>query len=147
MTIGVGEDDAAAGLGQLDGHVEAGLVLRDVVLHDDLGIRDTQSGAGGLQTVDMGGVITGVLVVDADQADLDVGGGLFGLSGLLGLGGLFSLFAAGGQAQDHDQSEKHCKELLHFNFLLLKLPSAQTPMCRRFANQRNAGAPAAKSVI
>ena len=66
----------------------------------------------------MSGVIAGVLVVDADQADLHFGGGissgLFGLGGFLGLGRLLSLLAAAGsQTQDHDQSEKHCKELLH----------------------------------
>ena len=133
MAVGVGEDDVAALLRQVHGGVIAGLVLGDVVAEDHLGVGgiigvggDAQPLAGGGEAGDVGLVIAGVDVVDADQADLhvlggDAGGLLFragGLTALLIGGGLLIVAAAGRQAQDHGKGQQQGQELLHSAFLL-----------------------------
>ena len=134
MAVGIGEYDAAAGFGQLDGHIAADLILGDVGLENDLRIKvDAQLGAGSLQAVDVRGVITGILVVDADQADLHVRSGTFrcgsggircaGLGGggfvarrCAGSGGIGA--AAGSQTQNQHTRHQQCNDLLHSVFLL-----------------------------
>ena len=121
MTIGVGEDDVAAGFRQVNGGVLAGFILRDIVAHHDLlrvaGV-DSQSLAGGGQTVNVGCVIAGVLIVNADQANFYAGRTLFRgvICGII-RGGVVS--SAGGQTQRHGQGEEQRKKLLHSTFLLI----------------------------
>ena len=69
----------------------------------------------------MGHVVTGVLVVDADQTHFDVSSlTLAGFAALIGRGvRCFFLAAAGGQAQGHDKCEKQCKNLLLHSEILL----------------------------
>src|SRR5699024_7004775 len=110
MAIGVGEDDVAALFRQVHGGVVAGLILGDVVAEDHLGVGgiigiggDAQLFTGGGQTLDMGRVIAGVDVVDADQADLHIRGtaaGLFRGGVIRGVAGglLVGAAAAGRQA-------------------------------------------------
>ena len=129
MAVGVGEDDVAALLRQVHSGVVAGLVLGDVVAEDHLGVgrvvgvgRDAQLFAGGGEALDVGRVVAGVDVVDADQADLHIRGAAAGLlsGGVICCvaGVLLTGAAAGHQAQRHDQGQQQCKELLHSAFLL-----------------------------
>ena len=111
MTVGIGEDDVAALLRQIHGGVIAVLVFSNVVLKDDLAGIDAQLLAGGGQAVDVGHVVAGVLIVDADEADLH---GFRGDAGILTAGRLLrtAVPAAGRQAQSHGQGEEHRKKLL-----------------------------------
>ena len=137
MAVGVGEDDVAALLRQVHGGVVAGLVLGDVVAEDHLGVgrvvgvgRDAQLFAGGGEALDVGRVVAGVDVVDADQADLHIRGAAAGLlsGGVICCvaGVLLTGATAGHQAQRHDQGQQQCKELLHSALLLkIRLPKGQ----------------------
>ena len=119
MTEAVGEDDVAAVVRQLGGGVVALLALGDVGLEHI--VRDAQSLAGSLGTVDEVQVIGGVFIVQEDETDLDITGGGAGILGGSVVSGLFGLGvvpSAGGQAQDHDQGKEQCKKLLHSVFLL-----------------------------
>lgn len=88
VAVRVGEDDVAALFGQVHGSVVAGLVFGHIVLEDHLvgvGGIDAKSFAGSGEAIDMGHVITGVLVVDADQTHFDVSSlTLAGFAALIG---------------------------------------------------------------
>src|SRR5699024_785918 len=82
VAVGVGEDDVAALLRQVHSRVVTILVLGDVVAEDHLGVggvvgvgRDAQLLAGGGEAADVGFIVAGVDVVDADQTDLHGFGG------------------------------------------------------------------------
>lgn len=75
MAVGIGEDDVALGVSQVGSGIIAALVLRHVVLEGDVGHVDAKLLAGLGDALDVGHVVAGVLVVDADDADLDVGSG------------------------------------------------------------------------
>ena len=90
MAGGGGKEDLAACLRQFLDGVGAGVVLRDVGAHQDLGvIVNPQSLAGGLQALDVVLVIGILLLPRQKQADLDgvCGGGGFGVPLILATGG------------------------------------------------------------
>ena len=106
---GVGEDDVAAGIGQLAGSIIGFLTLRNVGAEQVLIFGQAQGGNGLLGAVHEVQVVGGVLVVQEDEAQLHIGNGsgslgfrrgsgLAGLSGSGGGSGGLGLGAAGGQA-------------------------------------------------
>ena len=85
-----GKEDLAACLRQFLDGVGAGVVLRDVGAHQDLGVIVNPQGlAGGLQALDVVLVIGILLLPRQKQADLDgvCGGGGFGVPLILAAGG------------------------------------------------------------
>ena len=100
----VGEDDVAAGVHELGSGVVALLALGDIGLDDVLILAQAGVLAGGLGGVDEVLVIRGVLVVQADEADLH---------GRLVLLVILGLVAAGAQCEHHDEREQHRYELFH----------------------------------
>ena len=136
MAIGVGEDDAAARVGELLALIVADFLLGDHVGPHDVraGGVDAQRGHGLLQAVHVRGGITLRLIANQYDADLDVGvqAGLVtvkrhGLDALRGDGGVFgglfalssaAVAAAGDERQNHDERKDRCKELFHSFFLL-----------------------------
>ena len=100
----VGEDDVAAGVHKLGSGVVALLALGDIGLDDVLIIAQAGVLAGGLGGVDEVLVIRGVLIVQADEADLH---------GRLVLLVILGLVAAGAQCEHHDEREQHRNELFH----------------------------------
>ena len=114
MTEAVSEDDIAAGIHQISGDLGALLVLTNVGLDEVILILDqTQIRAGFLGGIDEVLVIGGVLIVQGDETDLDLGGSSIAVAVTLGV---VLLLTAGHQAQSHDQGEEHCKELFHSCF-------------------------------
>ena len=99
----VGEDDVAAGVHELGRGVVALLALGDVGLNDVLILAQAGVLAGSLRGVDEVLVVGGVLVMQADKADLDA----------LGFVAVLSLAAAGAQCEHHDEREQHRNELFH----------------------------------
>ncbi len=90
MAGGGGKEDLAACLRQFLDGVGAGVVLRDVGAHQDLGVIVNPQGlAGGLQALDVVLVIGILLLPRQKQADLDgvCGGGGFGVPLILAAGG------------------------------------------------------------
>ena len=83
VAIAVGNDDLAALLKQGRQRCRSRSHLRDVVLKDRLIFLDTQVGHGAFDSLDMGHVITGVLVMYENNADFQIsrGDGLAGLAG------------------------------------------------------------------
>ena len=69
---GVGKDDLAASISELGGGVVALLALGDVGLDHVVAIGDAQVGAGLLGGVDEVEVVGGVLIMQADKADLKI---------------------------------------------------------------------------
>ena len=136
VAIGVGEDDAAARVGELLALIVADFLLGDRVGPHDVraGGVDAQRGHGLLQAVHVRGGITLRLIANQYDADLDVGvqAGLVtvkrhGLDALRGDGGVFgglfalssaAVVAAGDERQNHDERKDRCKELFHSFFLL-----------------------------
>ena len=53
-----------------------------------------------------------------------------------GFGLLGSLAAASGQTQDHDQSQKQSKDLLHIVFLLISYMPSQRIRCKSLSGSR-----------
>ena len=100
----VGEDDVAAGVHELGRGVVALLALGDVGLNDVLILAQAGVLAGSLRGVDEVLVVGGVLVMQADEADLDAGGVFVAVLGLA---------AAGAQCEHHDEREQHRNELFH----------------------------------
>ena len=115
MTEAVGEDDVAALVDHIDSGLIALLALGNVGLEDVVGIGQTQVGDGFLGGVDEVLVIGGVLIVQGDEAHLDLGGRIGIFVAVVTRRGVLGL-AAGHQAQRHDQCEQHCKELFHSCF-------------------------------
>ena len=113
MTEAVGEDDVAALVDHIDSGLIALLALGNVGLEDVVGIGQTQVGDGFLGGVDEVLVIGGVLIVQGDEAHLDLGSGSITVAVTLSV---VLLLTAGHQAQSHDQGEEHCKELFHSCF-------------------------------
>ena len=103
MTERVGKNDAAAGIGKLLGCLLALLRLGYIGLEDVLILAQTQLRARGFGGVHEVEVIGGVLVMQEDEADLEIGGGGVGRAGL----------TAGAQCKYHDERQKHCDELFH----------------------------------
>ena len=119
VTEGVGEDDVAAGVGELSGLVVALLTFGNVG-HD--GVLDAERLAGLFRSVDEVEVVGGVFVVEHDEADLEIGDFVVVL--IVGVG-IVLLIAAGDEGEDHDETQEQCKELLHFgksslNFTAIK---------------------------
>ena len=102
VTEAVGKDDGAAGVSKLGGSVIALLAFGDVGTENELLFAEAQSSAGFLGGVDEVKVIGGVLIVQEDEADLDVGRGR-----------LLSRAAAGAQGKDHCKCQNSSKELFH----------------------------------
>ena len=100
----VGEDDVAAGVHELGRGVVALLALGDVGLNDVLILAQAGVLAGSLRGVDEVLVVGGVLVMQADEADLDLA---------LGFVAALGLAAAGAQCEHHDEREQHRNELFH----------------------------------
>ena len=100
----VGEDDVAAGVHELGSGVVALLALGDVGLDDVLVLAQAGVLAGSLRGVDEVLVVGGVLVMQADEADLDLA---------LGFVAALGLAAAGAQCEHHDEREQHRNELFH----------------------------------
>ena len=117
---GVGEDGVAAGVQQLVDGVGAGGVLRDVGLHDDLGIIvHAVLLAGFLHAVDVVLVVGVSSLTDQDQADLQVAGGdgggavaAAGCGGVTLRAGAGVAAAAGGQAQGQSTGHEQSKNTL-----------------------------------
>ena len=112
---GIGEDDVAAVVSQFGSGIIAFLPLGDVGLDDGL---NAQLLAGSLGGVDEVQVVGGVLIMENDEANLEIGivGGFSrGIGGIVGFGSIFALrAAAGSQSEDHGETEEQCKKLLHF---------------------------------
>ena len=114
MAEGVGEDDVAAGIDQVHSGLIALLTLGDVGLDDVVSLSQTQVGNGLLGAVEEVQVIGGVLIVQADETNLDSR-----LDDLVAAGSTLvngSLLTAGHQRQSHDQSQDQSKKLLHYLF-------------------------------
>ena len=112
MAEGVGEDDVAAGIDQVQSGLFAFLTLGDVGLQDVVSLGQAQVGNGLHSTINKVLVIGGVFIMQADETDLDSGGSVVAL--LIVSGG--SVVTASNQGQSHDQSQDQCKELFHFLF-------------------------------
>ena len=117
MTEGVGEDDVAAGIGQLSSLVVALLALGNV--GDDL-VLHAQLFTGFLSGVDEVQVIGGVLIMEHDEADLKVGSGLGGSIGLglVAFGSAIESLLVPPQAErarTMRETQEQRKKLLHFN--------------------------------
>ena len=104
MAEAVGEDSGAAGINELSRGVVAILVLGNVGLDDVLVLAQAGVLASGLGGVDEVLVVRGVLIVQADEADLH---------GRLVLLVILGLVAAGAQCEHHDEREQHRYELFH----------------------------------
>ena len=125
MTEAVGEDDVAAGVGELSSGVVALLTLGNVGLDNIVFFGNAQGSAGFLSGIDEVEVIGGVFIVKHDETDLDSGGlgalsgslGTFGGSGSLGALGGSGLFSSGGSAgcyaQSQHESQNDSYEFLH----------------------------------
>ena len=72
MAIAVGDNDLAALLREVYGVIIAGFIFGDIVLVDHLAFVNAQGSDGGLDALDMGQVIARVLIVDQDDADLQI---------------------------------------------------------------------------
>ncbi len=108
VTVAVGENYIAACLGKLSSCVVSSLALFDVGL--DL-VLNAGSLAGSLECVDEVCVVGGVLVVQADEADLD----LCGIAALIVI--LVVIIAAAcAQCKHHDECEDNCSKLFHLQF-------------------------------
>ena len=119
VTERVGEDDVAAGVGELSGLVVALLTFGNVG-HD--GVLDAERLAGLFRSVDEVEVVGGVFVVEHDEADLEIGDFVVVL--IVGVG-IVLLIAAGDKGENHHETQEQCKELLHFgksslNFTAIK---------------------------
>ncbi len=115
VTEGVGEDDAASGVGKLLGRFLALLRLGYIGLENVLIFAQTQLLARGLGSVHEVEVIGGVLVMQEDEADLEGIGGDgrgCGIGCGIGCGGGGGL-TAGAQGKDHAQCKNKCENLLH----------------------------------
>ena len=127
MAEGVSEDDIAAGICKLGSRVVALLAFGNVGAEDDLIIAQAEVRAGFLGTVHEVEVIGGVLIMQENKTDLQIGSGSrvgsgclgcssvsrrgFGCSGCCGL-------AAGAQCKYHAQSHEQSNDLLHLFSLL-----------------------------
>ena len=132
MAEGVGEDDVAAGIGQLSSGIVALLALGDVGAEQVLILGQAQVSNGLAGSIHEVQVVGGVLVMQENEANLDVGSSgrgfaLCGGSGLgSGIGGSSgggsgaSVGAAGSQAQNHHKDQSQRKNLFHFFFFLLE---------------------------
>ena len=125
---GIGEDDLAAlVLGQVNGGIVAGAVLADIGDDDDLIIGEAEVLLHLAQGLDEVIIVGGVLIVQADHADLEISGDLDGgghsvagqdigrhtlYIGGRG-GGAAVILAAGGEGQNHHCSKKKCQNLFH----------------------------------
>ena len=125
---GIGEDDLAAlVLGQVNGGIVAGAVLADIGDDDDLIIGEAEVLLHLAQGLDEVIIVGGVLIVQADHADLeisrDLDGGGHSVAGQdIGRhtlyiggrgGGSAVILAAGGEGQNHHCSKKKCQNLFH----------------------------------
>ena len=111
MTERVGENDVAAGVSQLSSLIVALLSFGNV---GDQGILNAQLLAGSLGGVDKVQVVGRVLVMQGDEANLEIGGRLLGIG--IRRGSIFALgTAAGSQGEDHRETEEQSKKLLHFS--------------------------------
>ena len=115
MTVTVGKNNVTAALREVNSDIIALLALGNVGLEDVVGIGQTQVGDGFLGGVDEVLVIGGVLIVQGDEAHLDLGGRIGVFVAVVTRRGVLGL-AAGHQAQRHDQCKQHCKELFHSCF-------------------------------
>ena len=102
MAEGVGEDEVAAFVDQVERSFVALVGLRNVALDDDLVLGETQGRNGLVDAVDEVQVVGGILVVQQDDTQLDAVN--------------LSHSGKGGQAQSQRQNQS--KKLLHGNFLL-----------------------------
>ena len=124
MAVGVGDYQSAALLNKVYSVVIALFIFGYIVLIDDLVIGEAEGSLGAFNTFDMGHVITGVLVVYENNADLNssfLSGSFFYYSFLSGSffnGGSF--FCSGGstcyQAESKNQSQNNSYEFLHVVF-------------------------------
>ena len=104
MAEGVGEDDVAAFVNQVQSSLIAVVGLGDVALHDDLILGEAQGSNSFDYAVDEVQVIGGILVVQQDDAQLDI-----------------FHFRHGGEsegAQAQRQRKDQGKKLVHWCFLL-----------------------------
>ena len=108
MTEAVGENNVAAFVNELCRCLVAGLILGDIVLENVLALAEAEVLAGFLCRVHEVEVIGGVLVMQENKSDLDVGYILVICVVLL-----VGIVAAGAQCKHHDQCQKHCSDLLH----------------------------------
>ena len=113
MAEGVGEDDVAAGIDQVHSGLIALLTLGDVGLDDVVSLSQTQVGNGLLGAVEEVQVIGGVLIMQADETNLDSGSGTVISSAVISGR---CVVTAGHQRQSHDQSQDQSKKLLHYLF-------------------------------
>ena len=75
MSVGIGENDAAAFFCKVNRVIIAALIFRDVLLDDEVLLVDAESLDCCSTSVDVRSIVTGVLILDADQTDLDVRAG------------------------------------------------------------------------
>ena len=108
MTEAVGEDDVAAVVDQVASGLIAFLALGDIGLQDIVILGQTQVGNGLFRAIDEVEVVSGVLIMQGDEAHLD-----------LSTIGFVGILTAGHQAQSHNQSENQCKKLFHACLFLL----------------------------
>ncbi len=113
MAEGVGEDDVAAVIDQVHSGVVALLALGDVGLQDVVSLGQTQVGNSFHSTIDKVLVIGGVLIMQADETNLDSGSSTVISSAVISGR---CVVTAGHQRQSHDQSQDQSKKLLHYLF-------------------------------
>ena len=142
MTEGIGKNDVAAGVCQLAGGIVALLALGDVGAEQVLIFGQAQGSNGFLSAVHEVQVISGVFVMQEDEAQLHIAdrSGSLGLrSSSLAFSGRGSsgccrslgLATASSQTQDHNKNQCQRKNLFHLSFFLLekimcKLPKQST---------------------
>ena len=127
MAERVSKDNIAAGVGELSSCVVALLAFGNVGAEDDLVIAQAEVCAGFLGAVHEVEVIGGVLIMQENKADLQIGSGSCVGSGSLGCssvsrggfgcGGCCGL-TAGAQCKYHAQSHEQSNDLLHLFSLL-----------------------------
>ena len=114
MAEGVGEDDVAAIIDQVHSGLVALAALGNVGLDDVVSLSQTQVGNGLLGAVEEVQVIGGVLIMQADETNLDSGSSSTVISSAVVSGRC--VVTAGHQRQSHDQSQDQSKKLLHYLF-------------------------------
>jgi hypothetical protein len=72
MSVGIGENDAAAFFCKVYCVVIAALIFRNILLDDEVLLVDAESLDRCSTSVNVRCVVTGVLILNADQTDLDV---------------------------------------------------------------------------
>ena len=100
MAEGIGEDDVAARLGEVDGGVIASLGLGDGPLNDHLIVGQAQRFHHGLRAIVVRGGVAFVFVADKDVADLDLIRGN-------------ALCERGGADERHCQNQHQRNDFLH----------------------------------